>query len=48
MSYGLVSNVWTHSNFWGVNLADHDEEVKKDMQALMTLLTSDVRKNRTV
>jgi len=29
-----------HSNFWGVNLSDRESEVKKDMQALMTLLTS--------
>ena len=29
-----------HSNFWGVNLSDRENEVKKDMQALMTLLTS--------
>jgi hypothetical protein len=29
-----------HSNFWGVNLADRENEVKKDMQALLTLLTS--------
>ena len=36
-----------HSNFWGVNLADRDE-VKKDMQALMTLLTSNVSKNRAI
>jgi hypothetical protein len=37
-----------HSNFWGVNLADRDNEVKKDMQALMTLLTSNASRNRTV
>lgn len=30
------------SNFWGVNLSDYENEVKTDMQALMTLLTSDV------
>jgi len=29
-----------HSNFWGVNLSDRENEVKKDMQALLTLLTS--------
>jgi hypothetical protein len=29
-----------HSNLWGVNLADRENEVKKDMQALLTLLTS--------
>jgi len=32
----------------GVNLADRDNEVKKDMQALMTLLTSNASRNRTV
>jgi PilZ domain len=37
-----------NSNFWGVNLRDRDEEAKKDMQALMTLLTSNVSKNPTV
>ena len=37
-----------HSNFWGVNLADRDNEAKKDLQALMTLLTSNVSRNRTV
>jgi hypothetical protein len=30
------------SNFWGVNLSDYENEVKTDMQAIMTLLTSDV------
>jgi hypothetical protein len=34
------------SNFWGVNLSDRENEAKKDMQALMTLLTSNV--SRTV
>ena len=37
-----------HSNFWGVNLSDRENEVKKDMQALMTLLTSNVSKTRTI
>jgi PilZ domain-containing protein len=34
------------NNFWGVNLSDRENEAKKDMQALMTLLTSNV--SRTV
>src|ERR1022692_834978 len=37
-----------HSSFRGVNLADRDNEAKKDLQALMTLLTSNVSRNRTV
>jgi hypothetical protein len=37
-----------HGNFWGVNLSDRENEVKKEMQALMTLLTSNVSKNPTV
>ena len=37
-----------HSNFWGVNLSDREKEAKKDMEALMTLLTSNVSKNRSV
>jgi hypothetical protein len=37
-----------HGNFWGVNLSDREDEVKKEMQALMTLLTSNVSKNPTV
>jgi PilZ domain len=36
------------SNFWGVNLSDRENEVKKDMQALMTLLTRSVSRNGTV
>ena|SRR6266849_5409741 len=28
------------SNFWGVNLSDRENEVKKDTEALMTLLSS--------
>jgi len=37
-----------NSNFWGVNLSDREDEVKKDMQALMTFLTSNVSRNGTV
>jgi hypothetical protein len=36
------------SNFWGVNLSDHENEAKKDMQALMTLLTSNVIRSEKV
>ena len=36
------------SNFWGVNLSDREDEAKKDMQALMTLLTSDVSRSGKV
>jgi hypothetical protein len=43
-----IECVEPHSNFWGVNLSDRENQVKKDMQALMTLLTSDASKNRTV
>jgi hypothetical protein len=28
------------SNFWGVDLSDREHEAKKDMQALMTILSS--------
>ena len=43
-----IECVEPHSNFWGVNLSDRENKAKKDMQALMTLLTSDSNKNRTV
>jgi hypothetical protein len=36
------------SNFWGVNLSDRENEAKKDMQALMTLLTSNVSRTAKV
>jgi hypothetical protein len=36
------------SNFWGVNLSDRENEAKKDMQALMTLLTSNVSRSEKV
>ena len=36
------------SNFWGVNLSDRENEAKKDMQALMTLLTSNVIRSEKV
>jgi len=35
-------------NFWGVNLSDRQDEVKKDLQALMTLLTSNVSRSGKV
>jgi hypothetical protein len=35
------------SNFWGVNLSDRENQLQ-DMQALMTLLTSNVRRNGRV
>ena len=35
------------SNFWGVNLSDRENQVK-DMQGLMTLLTSNVSRNGKV
>ena len=36
------------SNFWGVNLSDRENEAKKDLQALMTLLTSNVIRSEKV
>jgi hypothetical protein len=35
------------NNFWGVNLSDRENQVK-DMQAFMTLLTSNVSRNGKV
>ena len=36
------------SNFWGVNLSDRENEAKKDMQVLITLLTSNVIRSEKV
>ena len=36
------------NNFWGVNLSDRENEIKKDMEALMTLLAPKVSRTETV
>lgn len=40
-----VECVEPRSNFWGVDLSDCENTVREDMQALMTLVTSNVRRS---